>query len=220
MPHDAPAVHALLRVAQLDALIWELPRPDWARVSLQRAPWVVVRRSARRTGMWSVGVRGALRAQRCAAWLPDFAVQACITPQRLAARLLWRQHALGAANPAVAVLDQVAAILAAHGHAGRWGPAGSVGFELVSALPCTSAHSDLDLVLTADQPIARAEAAALHADLSALPVRIDLLLETPQGAVALCEYATAGPLMLLRTAQGPRLVCDPWSPGRAAANIA
>jgi phosphoribosyl-dephospho-CoA transferase len=220
MAHDSPAVHALLRVARVDALTWELPRPDWGRASLQRAPWVVVRRCARRVGLWPVGVRGALREQRAAAWLPDFAVQECITPQQLAARLAWRQHPVNAANRAVTVLDEVATILAAHGHAGHWGPAGSVGFELASAVPCTSAHSDLDLVLTADQPIARAEAAALHADLSQLPVRIDLLLETPHGAVALSEYIAAGRSMLLRCAQGPRLVCDPWCPGGTAAQVA
>jgi phosphoribosyl-dephospho-CoA transferase len=220
MPHEPLAVHALLRAAPLEALTWELPAPEWARASLQRAPWVVVRRAARRAGMWPVGVRGALRVQRGAAWLPDFAVQACITPLQLAARLAWRQHPVSAASPAVAALDEVAAILAAHGHAGRWGPAGSVGFELASALPCTGAHSDLDLVLMADQPMARTEAAGLHADLSQLPVRIDLLLETPDGAVALSEYATAGRMVLLGCAQGPRLVCDPWRSGRAAAQIA
>jgi phosphoribosyl-dephospho-CoA transferase len=220
MPHDPPAVHALLRAAPVDALTWDLPSPEWSRASLQRAPWVVMRRCARRVGLWPVGVRGALRGQRAAAWLPDFAVQECITPQQLAARLAWRQHPVNAANLAVTVLDEVAAILAAHGHAGRWGPAGSVGFELASAVPCTSADSDLDLVLTADQPIARAEAAALHAELSQLPVRIDLLLETPHGAVALSEYVAAGRSMLMRGAQGPRLVCDPWSPGSAVACIA
>jgi phosphoribosyl-dephospho-CoA transferase len=41
-------------------------------------------------------------------------------------------------------------------------------------------------------------------------VRIDVLLETPNGAVALAEYANSVDHMLLRSAQGPRLVRDPW----------
>jgi phosphoribosyl-dephospho-CoA transferase len=216
----ASAVHALLRVTDLDALVWEAPRPDWAGAALRRAPWVVVRRSAQRPGAWPVGVRGALRMQRCAAWLPDCAVEDCITPQMLAARGTWRQHPGTDVNPAIVVLDEVAAILAAHGHAGCWGPGGSVGFALASGLPCITPDSDLDLVLQADQPVARTEAATLHADLSKLAVRIDLLLETPHGAVALSEYAMAGGMLLLRCAHGPRLVRDPWITGRAAATIA
>jgi phosphoribosyl-dephospho-CoA transferase len=206
-----PAVHALLRVSDFDALEWEGRRPVWVRAQLQRAPWVVVRRSEQRPGVWPVGVRGSLRAQRCAAWLPDCAVEDCVTPQLLSVRRAWRQHRGSDANPPFVVLEEVAAILAAHGHAGRWGPCGSVGFELATALPCTTPDSDLDLVLQADRPIARDDACRLHADLSKLPVRIDLLLEMPHGAVALSEYAMAGGMLLLRCPQGPRLVRDPWS---------
>jgi phosphoribosyl-dephospho-CoA transferase len=215
-----PAVHALLRVREFSALVWEGPCADWARASLQRAPWVVVRRSVQQPGAWPVGVRGALRVQRCAAWLPAGAAEDCVTPQWLAAQRLWRRQPGRHANPAILVLDEVAAVLAAHGHAGRWGPGGSVGFELASAVPCTTPASDLDLVLQADQPIARGDAARLHAELSKLPVRIDALLETPYGAVALSEYVLAGALVRLRCAVGPRLVHDPWTADRAAASLA
>jgi phosphoribosyl-dephospho-CoA transferase len=217
--NPAPAVHTLLRVSDPDALLWEKPPPHWARASLQRTPWVVVRRSGTRPGAWPVGVRGALRMQRVAAWVPDRAVQDCVTPQSLAARRLWRRHPGIHANPAMQVLDQVSALFAAHGHAGRWGPGGSVGFELASAQPSTTPASDLDLVLRLDHPIARSEATRLHAELSKLPVRIDVLLETPHGAVALSEFILAGGLTLLRSADGPRLVRNPWAADSAAASI-
>jgi phosphoribosyl-dephospho-CoA transferase len=211
MLHDpAPVVHALLRVADLDALDWDAGRPDWAPQAVRRAPWAVVRRSVPRLNQWPVGVRGGVRSQRAAAWLPDGAVQECITPQMLAAKRAWRQRPSIASAPAVAVLDEVTSILAAHGHAGRWGPGGSVGFELASGVPSTTLNSDLDLVLSADEPMPQTDATRLHADLSKLPVRIDLLLETPHGAVMLAEYATSTGMTLLRCAQGPRLVCDPW----------
>ena len=45
----------------------------------------------------------------------------------------------------------------------------------------------------------------------------DVLLEGPQGAVALAEYAAARAPYLLRTAEGPRLVHDPWGGAAAAA---
>jgi phosphoribosyl-dephospho-CoA transferase len=218
--HSAPPVHALLRLGDLDALQWEGLRPDWAWASLQRVPWVVVRRSAHRPGVRPVGVRGALRQQRGAAWLADHAVQECVTPQQLAAQRAWRRHPGRHANPAVEVLDEVASVLCALGLGGRWGPGGSVGFELASALPCTTPDSDLDLVLQADQPIARSEAGRLHAELSRLPVRIDVLLEAPRGAVALSEYVECSGVTLLRCADGPRLVHDPWAADVAAASIA
>jgi phosphoribosyl-dephospho-CoA transferase len=217
-PSSASSVHALLRVTDLDALEWETPRPDWAQAALLRAPWVVVRRAAPRSGVWPVGVRGAQRGQRVAAWLPDCAVEDCITPQRLAAARSWRQHPGTDLSPAIRVLDEVAAVLDAHGCAGCWGPGGSVGFALASAVPSTTPGSDLDLVLQADQPMARAEAASLHADLSKLPVRIDVLLETPHGAVALSEFVISRGVTLLRSARGPRLVRNPWTADEAAAS--
>jgi phosphoribosyl-dephospho-CoA transferase len=212
MFHDAaPAVHALLRVTDPDALIWDTGRPPWAEAALQLAPWAVIRRAAPRPGLWPVGVRGGQRSQRAAAWLPHRAAAECITPQRLAATRAWREHPRATAAPAVAVLDAVAAILATHGFAGRWGPGGSVGFELASGLRCTTPDSDLDLVLSAKLPVTRTDAARLHTDLSKLPVRIDLLLETPRGAAVLAEYARGVDVILLRSAQGPRLVRDPWN---------
>jgi phosphoribosyl-dephospho-CoA transferase len=59
--------------------------------------------------------------------------------------------------------------------------------------------------------MARDDAARLQAELSSLPVRIDVLLETPNGAVSLAEYSASVGAMLLRSALGPRLVPDPWS---------
>jgi phosphoribosyl-dephospho-CoA transferase len=213
MPADpAPAVHALLRISDPDALMWEAQRPQWTSAALRRAPWVVVRRVAPSPGAWPVGVRGRLRSQRAAAWLPQGAVDQCITPRMLAAGRLWRRRPGITPTPAVAVLDALAAILVDHGHADRWGPGGSVGFELASGVSSTTIRSDLDVVLRADEPVTRDAAARLHADLSKLPVRIDVLLETPQGAAVLAEYAAGTGVTLLRSTEGPRLVRDPWSP--------
>src|ERR1700722_11149226 len=207
----APAVHALLRVANLDALAWEAHRPHWASAALQLAPWAVVRRAAPRLGLWPVGVRGSQRHQRSAAWLPHGAMQECITPQMLVAQPAWRERLSAAATPAVAVLGEVPRTISAHVFAGRWGPSGSVGFELASGVPSTTSGSDLDLVLSADEPMARSAATRLHADLAKFPVRIDVLLETPHGAAALAEDAHGEGATLLRCAHGPRLVQDPWS---------
>jgi phosphoribosyl-dephospho-CoA transferase len=205
-------------VSDLDALVWAECQPTWASAALQRAPWAVMRRAVPRADSWPIGVRGSVRAQRSAAWLPKCAVKECITPQMLAAVQAWRGHPGALTVPAIAVLDQVAVIINAHGFTGRWGPCGSVGFELASGVPSTTSRSDLDLMLTADEPIARGDAARLHAELSELPVRIDLLLETPIGAVVLAEYVERTDMLMLRSEQGPRLVRNLWSAGEAAVN--
>ena len=208
--HSMPAVHSLLRLSSAHALEWKSDPPGWAPEALRRAPFVVMRRPLPRTEGLPVGVRGAVRSQRAAAWVSAGAVQESITPQMLAAQRAWRQRRDFAIMPAVAALEEVAAILDSHGMAGRWGPGGSVGFELASGVRSTTPASDLDIVLGAAASMARADAARLHAELSALTVRIDVLLETPNGAVALAEYAKSAGAILLRSPQGPRFARDPW----------
>ena len=46
--------------------------------------------------------------------------------------------------------------------------------------------------------------------------RVDLQLETPLGGVALGEWAGGAARVLVKTAEGPRLVSDPWAAERAA----
>ena len=210
--HSVPTVHSLLRLSSADALEWESDPPEWAAETLRRAPFVVMRRPLPRPEVFPVGIRGAARSQRAAAWVPVGAVQECITPQMLAAQHAWRQRRDFVITPAVAALEQAAAIFDHHGMAGRWGPVGSVGFELASGVRATTPNSDLDIVLDAAASMSRTDAARLHTELSALTVRIDVLLETPNGAVALAEYAKSAGAILLRSPQGPRWVRDPWKP--------
>jgi phosphoribosyl-dephospho-CoA transferase len=203
LPHD------LVELASLDAIVLDGPRPGWLRASLARAPFVVVRRSPRRGALLPVGVRGANRRERLAAWLPATGAARRVRPEELAARRGRRTR--GA--PQLAALPDVAALMAARGL--LWGPVGAAGFELATGVPCVSAASDLDLVVRAPAPLDRDLARALHAALAALPVRVDLLLETPAGGVALAEYA-AGSRVVLRTPEGPRWTVNPWAAPRIA----
>jgi len=207
---EAAGVHALLQISQPQALSWEeagrdAMAPDWTTDALRRQPFVVVRRNSRRPGWLPVGIRGNLRSQRAAAWLPVDAVRTCVTPRMLAAQRGWRNVDC-MQSAAIAVLDRVEAIVTTHGFAGAWGPGGSVGAELASGVVCTHAGSDLDLLLYADAVLDKTSAGALHAQLSQLPVRVDTLLEMPQGGVALADLAGDADRVLLRTAQGPRLM--------------
>ncbi len=70
--------------------------------------------------------------------------------------------------------------------------------------------SDLDVIARVPSPLSRDRARRLHAGLAVLPLRVDVQLETPAGAVALAEYAGAGARVVLRTRAGPRWVANPW----------
>jgi phosphoribosyl-dephospho-CoA transferase len=210
-----PGTHTLLRIADARVLEPAGVVPAWADAALARAPWVVVRRAHRRDGLIPVGVRGQGRAERFAAWLhPDAALE-CLTPPALAAGASWRDRARRAWIPALAALEEVEALMRAYQLV--WGPCGSIGFELASGVATATESSDLDLVVEARAAPPRAVAAELRAALAQLPVRTDVLLEGPHGAVALEEYAAARAPLMLRTADGPRLVDHAWGGAAAAA---
>jgi len=208
--------HALLRIAPGQALTSEGAVPAWVTGQLGRTPWVVVRRAGAACGLLPVGVRGRSRAERFAAWLPTSAVLECVTPTQLVARRDWRDHPRRAQVPALAALEEVASIMVGTNLAAHWGPGGSVAFELVSGCPTASAASDVDLIVRLDTVLPAATAGALLAQLRQLPVRADVLLETPRGGVALSEYVRASAPYLVRTPEGGRLLDDPWA-GAAAA---
>jgi phosphoribosyl-dephospho-CoA transferase len=207
--------HTLLRVADVAALVPETPSPPWVGARLALAPWVVVRRAPVRGALLPVGVRGAHRAERCGAWLPRAAVLESLTPRQLAGRRATYERSR--TMPALAALDEVARLLAGFGLGASWGPTGAAGFELATGLACVRAESDLDLILAPEAPFAPAVAAALTAQLAQLPARIDALIESGAGAVALADYARGEPPYLLRTVNGPQLTADPWGPVAAAA---
>jgi len=209
--------HCLLRIDGAGALCAESALPRWVGAQLTRGPWVVVRRARTRHGLLPVGVRGAARSERFAAWLDPEQVRDCLTPQQLAARRGGCGSPRRARLAALASLDEVAALMARAGLAGAWGVAGSVAFELASGCLAVTAASDLDLIVEPDCPLSPSAAAALLASLAPLAVHADVLLEAPAGAVALAEYARGRPPYLLRTLDGPRLRDDPWAPALAAA---
>jgi len=208
--------HALLRIAGADTLLGETPLPAWVSAELQRAPWVVVRRTHMHDGLIPVGVRGRARAERCAAWLRPSAVLESLNPLQLAARRDWHDHPRRDEVAALAAMNIVEAIMRRQGLASRWGPGGSLGFEFASGCATATQRSDVDLIVHVDQPMSIGDATALLTGLAQLAVQADVLLEMWHGAMALAEYARARPPFLLRTLDGPRLVEEPWASVAAA----
>ncbi|NEB93516.1 malonate decarboxylase holo-ACP synthase [Streptomyces bauhiniae] len=191
--------HDLLRVTDPSVLLTGAP-PAWVRAVVERTAWAVVRRDGGETGRVAVGVRGVTRGERHATTVPVAAVAEHVRPEDLRDRIDGGRQR----TPAMAALRPAASFLAGIGC--PWGPTGSVGFELGTRRPVTTPDSDLDIVIRSDALPSPTCAAEWIGALSGLPARVDCLLETSAGAVALAELAAAPPTLVLRTARGPRLI--------------
>ena len=184
--------------------------PAWVAAALGRAPFAVIRRAPRLGDALPVGVRGATRTERFGAWIAPRWIDAIVTPEDLRTR---SPDPARAGLPAFALLRAIAPILDSRGL--DWGPAGSAGFELASAMPMVTPSSDVDIVVRAPTPLPRADAATLFDALSDAAqkagTRIDVQIETPDAAFSLAEFARASLRVMLRHADGPRLVTNPWA---------
>jgi phosphoribosyl-dephospho-CoA transferase len=202
--------HDLIRVREPMALTVDGPVPAWVEPVLRRTPWVVVRRGCVQDGMIPVGVRGMTRPQRFAAWLAVAEIAERLSPEELTGLPYVLKQTRQDAVPALAALARVAPLLARRGY--RWGPGGSVGFELATGAATATTLSDLDVILRQARRLEPHAALALRAALveAAAPARIDVLLETPRGGVSLADLAARPAQVLVRTPDGARLAADPW----------
>jgi phosphoribosyl-dephospho-CoA transferase len=213
MPGRPATTHDLIRIREPLALTAETSAPPWVEPALRRTPWVVVRRGHVRDGLIPVGVRGKARQERFAAVLEVAEIADRLSPEELTESRYVIARRRKDEAPALAALARVAPILASRGH--RWGPGGSVGFEIATGVATATSSSDLDLILRQDHRLGPDEAIDLRAVLAeaAAPARVDVLLETPRGGVSLADLAAMPARLLVRTPDGPRLTADPWMSG-------
>ncbi|MDQ7911875.1 malonate decarboxylase holo-ACP synthase [Pseudomonas sp. 102515] len=183
--------------------------PLWAQHVAEAGLPVVVRRAAPEADRLPVGLRGTIRAERLGAWLESAAVRRRRPPEGLKITAGCRDL------PAFDTLARLQPLL--DGLDLPWGPTGAAGYELASGWPALHAGSDLDLLIRCVAPLPREQARVLLASLQAQALcRLDILLETPLGGVALADWAAKAARVLLKTAAGPQLVSDPWPGERAA----
>ncbi|WP_027599551.1 malonate decarboxylase holo-ACP synthase [Pseudomonas sp. MOIL14HWK12:I2] len=183
--------------------------PAWAAEVVQAGLPVVVRRAVPETDLIPVGLRGTTRAERLAAWLEPAAVRRQLSPEALRVSSDCRHL------PVFSTLAFIEPLLDDLGL--PWGPTGAAGYELASGWPALHAGSDLDLLIRCAAPLSRDQARALLTSLQGQALcRLDILLETPLGGVALADWAGEAPRVLLKTTAGPGLVGDPWPEARAA----
>jgi len=179
--------------------------PDWAHEVLDAGWPVVVRRAMHQDGLIPVGIRGHTRSERWAGWLPANAVTRAVAPEALCN--LTPQRDL----PVWQALAKLRPTLDATGL--TWGITGSAGFELATGIPALHASSDLDLLLRTPQPFSREQARTLWAECKTAPCRIDLQLQTPNGGLALAEWAGYAARVMVKTRHAPRLMNNPWECG-------
>ncbi|MBI6949623.1 malonate decarboxylase holo-ACP synthase [Pseudomonas koreensis] len=198
---NLPLAHDLLwgmTPAQLPA-----DAPQWAVESLAAGQPVVVRRAVSAEGWVAVGIRGVLREQRLAAFMPVDSIACRVSPEALCQVECERDL------PVMQALKRLRPMLDDCGWV--WGVSGSVGFELASGFTAMHAASDLDLILRTPQMITRNQARRLVEFFDQAVCRVDMQLQTPFGAVALREWASGSARVLLKNQHQACLVADPWN---------
>jgi phosphoribosyl-dephospho-CoA transferase len=190
-------------------LLWGMPvsalpadAPTWCVEVIGLGHPVVVRRAPVGADQVAVGVRGRSRDQRYAAVMSLADIQRRVQPEHLVSLPFTGEW------PALWALRQIQPVMNALGL--PWGVVGSAGFELASGVSALHQASDLDLILRTPHLFDRQAAAQLLDALAGAVSRIDLQLQTPLGAVALREWAGPSQRVLLKAADGARLVLDPW----------
>jgi phosphoribosyl-dephospho-CoA transferase len=183
--------------------------PSWVIESIRAGQPVVVRRALSAADHIAVGVRGRLREQRYATVMSVHAIQRQVRPEALCNVSIDRDL------PAVRALNQLRRMLDSCEWV--WGVSGSAGFELASGFTALHEHSDLDLILRTPQPLERTQAQELVKLFDAAECLVDMQLQTPNGAVALREWAGPSKRVLLKNASEACLVTNPWNPQEQAA---
>jgi phosphoribosyl-dephospho-CoA transferase len=201
--------HDLIRLREPTVIPGDVPVPTWVTTTLRRIPWVVVRRGFVCNGMMPVGVRGSIRSQRYACLVPLADIIDSLSPEDLTDSRYPLEKTRMDAVPALAAMARVRPLLSGLGY--RWGPGGSVGFEIATGHATTAISSDLDLVVRVKQRIDNTQASQMLSALrqGAAPARVDVMLETPGGGVALADLATSSERVIVRTPSGPRLSISP-----------
>jgi phosphoribosyl-dephospho-CoA transferase len=181
--------------------------PKWVEEGLRKNPFVVVRRGLATEERIPIGVRGAERNQRWAAFCYPTLVKSIITPSQLL-----RCTVPTSRGNAIPSLRALALLKDRWRDLDRpWGPGGSVGFELATGSHVARLGSDLDIVIYAENRMMADEANSLCARAINLPVTVDIRVETPVCGFSLREFASESPAaILMRAPNGIILGTDPW----------
>lgn len=192
--------HDLLWGMTLDFL--NKDAPDWVKNTVRQEHPVVVRRALTNATEVAVGIRGVTRNERYAANMPITAITKQLKPEALTdVNLQDFPHLMTQLQTIQKILNQENWI---------WGYTGSVGFELATHLKTVTKNSDIDLLIRTDEFLLKDKAQRLMQQLEQTQFKLDVQLQTPNGGVALKEWARTTGKVLLKRNDGAVLVNDPW----------
>ncbi|MGB5886345.1 MAG: malonate decarboxylase holo-ACP synthase [Acinetobacter venetianus] len=175
---------------------------QWVVEAVSEQRPVVVRRAVTNPRNIAVGIRGKQRSHRLALEMPVNAITKCVKPESLIDTDLSQFPHLQGKLAAVCNLMQGLNL--------SWGYTGSVGFELATGLKTVNENSDIDLLIRAHEPVSKLDAQNILGLLDQLNLKLDVQLQTPQGGVALREWAGTTGNVLLKRNDKAVLVDNPW----------
>jgi phosphoribosyl-dephospho-CoA transferase len=199
--------HDLLEIDAKHFISPQSSAPHWVKEELSESPFVVVRRGLATGQDVPIGVRGAQRNQRWAAFCHPKLLKSILTPSQLLSRTIpiTRASVIPALRALISLKDRWKDFVL------PWGPGGSVGFELASGRHVVTPESDLDIVIYAERRMTAEEAKSLCDRAMNLPAVVDIRVETPVCGFSQSEFASRSPAaILLRAPSGIVLGRDPW----------
>ncbi|WP_171478020.1 malonate decarboxylase holo-ACP synthase [Acinetobacter venetianus] len=175
---------------------------QWVVEAVSEQRPVVVRRAVTNPRNIAVGIRGKQRSHRLALEMPVTAITKCVKPESLIDTDLSQFPHLQMKLASVYNLMQSLNL--------SWGYTGSVGFELATGLKTVNENSDIDLLIRAQEPVSKLDAQNILGQLDDLNMKLDVQLQTPQGGVALREWAGTTGNVLLKRDDKAVLIDNPW----------
>ncbi|TCB48064.1 malonate decarboxylase holo-ACP synthase [Acinetobacter sp. ANC 4779] len=192
--------HDLLWGMTLDFLQDDVP--VWVKDTVPQGHPVVVRRALTDTAAVAVGIRGKARNERYAAHMPIAAITKQLKPEALSdLNLQCFPHLMNQLQIIQKIMQQ---------KNWTWGYTGSVGFELATSIKTVTANSDIDLLIRTEEFLHKDDAKQLVQQLEHTELKLDVQLQTPNGGVALKEWARTTGKVLLKRNDCAVLVNDPW----------
>lgn len=192
-------VHDLVQFKTIADLENPLNVPDWVKNAPASQKFGVVRRMPITNKTVPIGLRGDTREKRHGAFIHESNIVQVITPESLVNRI--EQFKDQIYYPALKdIKDEF------EKHHLTWGPTGSVGFEIATAIPVTSPTSDIDICVYVDE-IDTALLGEVGHFLESRNRRIDVQVEVPAiGAFLLNDYLNSAETgFIVRTKFGPHL---------------
>jgi phosphoribosyl-dephospho-CoA transferase len=201
--------HDLLELKSVESVHGIACAPEWVKKSLLTCCYAVARRARLSGNDIAIGVRGAERNERWAGSISSDDIKMVTRPFEIRTTNRMkpgREIAVPALRNLKSLENQWSGLELG------WGPGGSVGFELVTGFPTATHSSDLDIVLFAPHHFSQDFANQLLLSAREIGNAIDVLVEAPECAFSLAEYATSGNgSIMLRSFAEPILGTDPWS---------